>query len=129
MITGCGLPGCGPQRPTLVPVSGQVTIDGKPLARGFVRFIPTEGRPAGGKIESDGKFILSTYKEGDGASLGSHRVQVTSVEPVDERAVRWLVPKKYADAQSSGLSATIDKQTDDLQIELSWDGKAPYLDR
>ncbi len=39
------LPGCGDGRPTRVPISGQVLIDGKPLTTGAVRLVPAGARP------------------------------------------------------------------------------------
>ena len=36
----CSMAGCGDGRPTRVPVSGQVLIDGAPLTHGYVRFTP-----------------------------------------------------------------------------------------
>ena len=43
--TGCG------RRPTLAPVSGRVTLDGRPLAFGSVMIQPTGGPAARGRIE------------------------------------------------------------------------------
>ncbi|NLE38063.1 MAG: sulfatase, partial [Pirellulaceae bacterium] len=47
-------------RTTVVPVSGQVSIDGKPLPHGCVRFLPEHGRPASAEIQSDGRYTLTT---------------------------------------------------------------------
>ncbi len=92
-------------------------------------FIPAEGRSAGGTIDSDGHFVLSCYEKGDGAIVGKHLVKITAVEPIDDRTSRWLAPKRYADAHTSDIEVTISKPVDDLKIELTWDGGAPFVER
>lgn len=120
--------GCSDGLPERVPVSGTVTIDGAPLTRGSIMFISQGGRPAGGGIDSQGHFELSCYEQGDGATLGLHHVKVTAVEPINERANRWLAPKKYADERSSGIEVEITEPIDDLKIELTWDGGRPFVE-
>ena len=115
--------GCDDGRPTRVPVSGTVWIDGQPLSRGAVRFKPAEGRVATGEIGPNGSFKLSTYEPGDGAVTGIHEVTVHASEELDDNSIRWYVPKKYQRAATSELTQTIDGPTDNLVIELTWDGK------
>lgn len=63
----------------IVPVKGKITHRGKPLTQGQISFEPMDaGREAFGKIQSDGTFVMSTFKEGDGAVKGVHRVSVTN---------------------------------------------------
>ena len=62
-----------------VPVKGKVTYKGKPLTEGEIVFEPdNSGREAHGSIQPDGSFELTTFKTGDGAVPGTHRVAVTS---------------------------------------------------
>jgi hypothetical protein len=79
--------GCG--APALAPVSGRVTCDGKPLPLGTILFspLPASGtdlespKAAGGGI-SNGRFeYVTTFKQGDGAFIGKHRVMVTMEFP------------------------------------------------
>jgi hypothetical protein len=70
--------GCGDQK-QVAPVRGTVTLNGQPLPGGRIMFEPIAdgtnkivGKPAFGKIQSDGSYVLTTYKEGDGAVVGSH---------------------------------------------------------
>jgi hypothetical protein len=122
--------GCSDGRPTLVPVSGQVLIDGKPLTEGSIMFVPANGRPSGGTIDSNGHFVLSCYAPGDGAIVGKHQVKVTAVESIDDRTSRWLAPKKYAKVPDSGIEVTIPNEpVTDLKIELTWDGGKPFIER
>ena len=117
--------GCGDGRPARVPVSGQVLIDGRPLTSGYIRIVPSDARPATGTIDDEGRFTLTTFDEGDGCVPGTHGVEVTATEMVDQNRVRRLVPEKYAKASTSGLSVTIDGPNDSLVIELSLEGQRP----
>jgi len=121
--------GCGDGRPRRVPVSGQVLIDGQPLTYGYVRVIPIDARPATAQIGPDGRFMLKTFEDGDGAVLGTHPVTVSANEYLSETSQRWHAPKKYADPGTSGLTATIDGPTDSLVINLTWDGGKPFVER
>ena len=113
--------GCS-ERPHIVPVSGQVLIDGKPLSRGFIRFSSGEARPALGRLDKEGRFRLTTYESGDGAIVGSYRIAILTHELVDT-GIKWHAPPKYADYASSGLTAEITEPTDSLVINLFWKGK------
>lgn len=122
--------GCGDGRPTRVPVSGKVLIDGQPLTYGAVRFNPTEGRVATGAIGPDGTFTLGTYELGDGVAVGTHAVTILAAEELEGSAIRWHVPKKYQQASTSELTQTIDGPTDAVVIELTWDGqKGPFVEK
>lgn len=69
-----GLAGCSPAvvKPTLekvVPVSGTVTYQGKPVESFQVSFIPTDGRRAAvGITDASGKFTLGTNDVADGCA-------------------------------------------------------------
>jgi hypothetical protein len=128
----CFLPalvaGCGDSLPERVPVSGRVMIDGQPLSQGAIMVAPQDERPSMGAIAADGSFTLSCYEKGDGAVPGTHKVSITATEPLNDRQVRWHAPKKYAHINTSGLTATIDGPTDDLVINLTWDGGKPFVE-
>ncbi len=120
--------GCGDGRPKRVPVSGQVLVDGKPLTTGDLRLVPDDARPAWAKIGPDGRFTLKTFEDGDGVVPGTHPVAVRATEMLDRRRIKWHAPKKYANDQTSGLTATIDGPTDSLVIKLTWDGGKPFIE-
>lgn len=77
--------GCGDGGPPLVPVSGRVTLDGKPLAFKSVRFIPQPGTPgtgAGANTAANGTYTLIAVRPGatrdvKGVPPGAYRVVVT----------------------------------------------------
>lgn len=126
-----GLLGCGGDgRPKVVPVSGQVLLNGQPMAAGVpgdIYVTPEGGRPAHGTIDPQtGAFALSTFGENDGCVTGTHAVTVdVSVLKPNGEPFR-LTPDKYSDPKSSGLTAKIDGPTKDLKIELTGElRKAP----
>jgi len=82
--------GCGSGNPTTYPVRGQVTYpNGMPVTVGMVEFEPmpregvslTERLNARGLIHPDGTYFLTTFKDGDGAVPGRHRVIVHEPNP------------------------------------------------
>jgi hypothetical protein len=92
-----------------VPVSGQITMDGKPLADVSVVFQPTasgiigEMPPASrGKTDAQGRYQLATV-EGNrrGALVGTHVVTISDVEfnpdlTKDDRVVvKSRIPERY----------------------------------
>lgn len=135
MFSGCGSDG-------LVPVSGVVTLDGTPVSSGRVEFYPEEGRPASGAIGSDGRYTLSTNDNGHGVKPGKYTVTVTAREaavqvpkyksmddemngvinpewkPPKSDGVEWLVPERYSNRASSGLSAEVASGGDDINFQL-----------
>ncbi len=123
--------GCGDNRLGRVPVAGQVTLDGVPLTVGFVRFFSSEGRPSSGKLNEEGRFVLSCYEKGDGALLGVHQVAVSAQKPVGDQQIRWHAPEKYSHPASSGLTQEVTEPTDSVLIELTWNGDnhdGPYME-
>ncbi len=122
------LAGCGDDSAARVPVSGKILIDGKPLTRGFVQVIPSDERSASAEIGPDGSFQLTTYTEQDGCVLGTHKVAVISNESQGPSAMKWFAPKKYADPATSGLTLQVDEARDDVEINLTWEGKAPFVE-
>jgi hypothetical protein len=121
--------GCSDGRPTRVPVSGRVMIDGRPLTKGSVRFVPEGARPSAGSLDSQGRFNLTCYDGEDGAVIGRHRVQVSASEIIGSEKVVWHAPPKYADFRTSGIEVEVKEPVDDLVIELTADGrKMPYIE-
>jgi len=123
--------GCHKSPQDLVPVSGQVTIDGKPVSKGQVTVFTDGHRASIGKLDSEGHFTLSCYSSGDGAPTGNHVATVTAVESIDEHTNRWHAPKKYAN-KATGVWVVIDGPTTDLEVPLTWTGekeKGPFIDK
>jgi hypothetical protein len=123
------LTGCGGEK--LGQVTGTVTVAGRPVAGGTIQFVPATGKAAVGSINPDGSYTLTTYRTGDGALVGPHKVVIhaTRVGPgsvvpatfADELKpakgdsgkmlvpgkVEWIVPERYSDLISTDLTATV----------------------
>lgn len=117
LMVGC-ISGCN-KGPELVPVSGKVTIEGKPVKAGFVRALPRDGRPALGKIEPDGTFKLQTDKK-DGVLVGEYPIEIIAFETKNRQKI-WYAPMTYNDYLKSELTAKIEGPTENLTFDLKWD--------
>src|SRR5437764_310704 len=76
--------GCGSRQ--FVPVSGKVTLNGKPLANALVSFnrVPEEGSiesgPSSvGTTNQNGEYTLRVTLKQVGALVGKHRVAITAI--------------------------------------------------
>jgi hypothetical protein len=120
--------GCSDGRPTRIPVSGTVLVDGKPLTQGNIKFVPTGARPSAGKLDENGRFTMACYDGDDGVIPGTHRVAVSASKIIGESKIQWFAPKKYADFRTSGLTFEITEPTENLTINLTWDGGKPFIE-
>ncbi|MGL4594656.1 MAG: hypothetical protein ACRCUY_08015 [Thermoguttaceae bacterium] len=136
------LPGCSSSSPFPVQsVEGVVTLDGEPVADAVVGFSPasgSEGKPAFARTDANGSFRLTTVQGGafgEGAPEGNYEVSVTKEVPEREItqkemeemdrtgrspniAILSVVPKKYNDTKKSGLTATIVKGKNKIDLPL-----------
>ena len=119
--------GCSGRSVERVPISGRVLLDGKPLAQGIITVSPKGVRQAGGDIVN-GEFSLMTYEAGDGTALGTHSVAIFSTEYLGLSKRRWLIPKHYSNATTSGLSMTVDGPSDSVIFELTWGKRKPFIE-
>ena len=67
------LSGCAPQAPSIVPVSGTLMRDGKPVGNLDVTFKPDSGRPSFGEADENGRFTLKYTHKQDGAEVDNRR--------------------------------------------------------
>src|SRR6266699_852890 len=95
------------------PISGRVKFkDGSDVSvlRGYtVSFEPEDDRiSAAGEIGGDGTFKITTFSADDGAIPGRHRVAISPPDsPPDAPPPKPVIPKKYRDFGTSGLTADI----------------------
>ncbi len=129
--------GCGRSGPETARVSGVVTLNAKPVAGASVMLVPEAGgRRAHAVTDERGAFELTTFESGDGVVLGRHAVSVSKKKttgiqadadglsgPVAAGGLRdeWLLPKRYANPKTSGLTCEITGAKDDLLLELTDD--------
>ena len=110
-------------RPSRVPVSGQVTVDGKPLEFGTIAFYPSAGgRPGGASLAEGGSYSITMYEKNDGLPPGKYSVTVAAANWISDDACRWHSPKRYQDVQTSGLTAEIKSEDTLLNFDLTWEG-------
>jgi hypothetical protein len=121
VVAAC-LPGCR-RGPVVVPVSGVVEVDGKPLPSGAITVVPKDGRPASGRIGKDGRFTLTSFAPGDGVLTGTHQVVVTAHESLGGSRLRWLVPAACRSMATSRLQIEVTGPTKDARIGISTGGK------
>jgi hypothetical protein len=130
--------GCGGSSSDLATVRGVVTYDGKQLPEfkhASVVFTPEGGRPAKGIISAqDGGFELSTYGTNDGARIGRHTVAVNATvdDPNAETedkypGVRFVIPQKFSNRDTSGLVFDVKPGTNVIQIQLRSSGPSEII--
>jgi hypothetical protein len=116
--------GCGDSQHPLANVSGMVTIDGRPFAQGKVMFAPVAagassdaGKPAFGKLQPDGTFVLQTGDD-DGAVVGEHWATVISTADANDKSSAAAAPKfsRVAVPQRFTVEAGKDNR---IEIKLS----------
>lgn len=112
------LAGCSRDaRKPVHPVHGQVLFDRQPAAGAIVTFHPVNaeaGEPTpSARTDDQGRFVLTSYRNGDGAAEGEYRVTVTwfrsyRTGPSEEDTTtgNFLAPR-YANPESSQLRVTI----------------------
>lgn len=142
LLTGCAQE---PERPPTFPVSGVVTSNGKPVDRATVVFVASSPgvESAVGITNAEGKYQLTTYSQGDGAQAGEYRIKVSKYDmkaPTadekqqymtqeqeqkiyfeDERPTppsKNLLPKKYENESTSGLTHTVKDAPSTLDIDI-----------
>ena len=131
--------GCGSDRPPLGKVEGTVLYDGVPIKSGAIIFTVSGTRDASSIIEGGAIKNVMTYTEGDGVPIGEARIAVIVVEdsPTSGAASssedtamtmgqstriggqRFAIPEKYVNPETSGLTATIQKGINTINLELT----------
>jgi hypothetical protein len=117
-IAGCDSSAEGPKTHA---VTGEVTLDGEPVAGAAVAFLPDASTPdaaaAQAVTDDRGRFeVVTLFDQGritrSGMTPGTYGVQITQLKPPPpsaglSQAPRNMLPKKYASPATSGLSATV----------------------
>jgi len=135
IISGC-IVGCGgapaATLPETVPVTGVVTLDGKPLTAATITFIPqgqTKGIECQGTTDEEGRYQLQQQHGTEGAPPGSYKVVISRLlrgdgTPLPEAgagaggiAVESL-PPRYSDIRVSRLTAVIPQAGGEFKFDL-----------
>jgi hypothetical protein len=120
--------GCGEDGPKLVPVTGVVTLNGKPLAEAEVSFVPDptnkDVTPGGDKTGPEGNY-KAMYQGRSGLAPGKYKVLVSKkaglpagmelppeikMDRVQQEMMgirKETLPAKYSEATKSEFSADV----------------------
>lgn len=128
LVCGCSRP----SGPAVVPVSGTVTFDGKPLKGATLRFIPTGATPGGGAngfTKPDGTYELTGIRGGAGTSPGEYKVVISkrvnpdgsapdpNIPPIESPA-KEVLPPQYSDESRSTLTKTVPEKGGTIDFAL-----------
>ncbi len=111
LVAGCS----GSSEIATARVSGIVRLQGKPVEKASILFVPETGKSATGETDANGKFTLTTFANGDGAVVGKHQVAITKIEldPAtakdDYPSTLNRLPALYANPATSPLRASVEK--------------------
>lgn len=110
-----------------LPVTGEVTLDDRPVSSATIRFISDQRSGDAATIVSEGKFQI---EQNNGLAPGQYDVVVTPNSPELNEAIEAIqsgdrdplnarsVPSRYQ--RSGALQATVDPETDNhYRFELS----------
>jgi hypothetical protein len=122
--------GCGSGRPKTAVVRGTVTYKGKPVPNGTITFTPNSGPTATGEIAPDGSYQLTTFRKGDGAVLGEHKVVVVAMQKNNDPNIEAftplpppIVPTKYTSLATTDLKAEVKDEDNTINFDLKDDKK------
>ena len=120
LVAGCA------DGPPYGDVRGEVTLDGRPLAEGVVRFIPVDGKsPTASALITDGTFR-------ERVPVGTHRVEISAprlprgvsssrqikLGTIDENvALQELIPERYN--LHSKLTTEVQRGTNEPRFDLT----------
>jgi hypothetical protein len=141
LISLASVSGCGRGTPTIVPVKGTVLLDGQPLPKATVQFVPQRSdlgpqfTSTAVTDEKGGFTLMSGYRDLQGAAVGQHTVVITeSPLPAEMRNTRDYreieryykaklsnrpIPPKYDSVAESPLKIEIKEGQEPLMIELT----------
>lgn len=121
VLSGCGRGEFQGLRQRTFPVTGEVRLDGRPLAGATIVFKPVDSsafkwrEQPQARSDAEGRFTLFTYAAGDGAPAGAYRVGIAVVGSSDDEGGDQVRREpgaakphpRFSDATTSGLTATV----------------------
>ena len=151
VLVGCGPPppepykAFGPDPSTFKPVTGKLTIKGKPFAKVVVAFNnSSSGLWSAGETDAAGRYTLETggkpgvapgeYKvaasyllapDGSAQGIGARSAMLPSAAMI---AAKESLPAKYSDIGQTDLRATVAETGGEFNFDLDADPKPPVAD-
>lgn len=115
------LAGCGESNPPTFPVSGTVTLDGKPVEGAAVLFIPFDGtgQAASARSDASGNYKLTTFTADDGAMAGNYKIKVTKFDTPDGGMSPYGAPAETPPA-SSGPAKKMTEEEERARMEAGY---------
>ena len=124
------LPGCGDSMFDYAPVSGRITLDGQPVSKARVVFMPKSTREDGeagpfsnGETDAEGRYRLRSVSKSpiDGAVIGPHRIIISTrrmhMDPDNpDREIldsNETIPRLYSDYTLSQLQFEVPPEGSD----------------
>ncbi len=131
--------GCGRGRESMGQVSGTVRYQGEPIRDGRIVFEVSGNRPASGMIVDGQITQVTTFETNDGVPVGSAKIAVRAFadgntasavmdHPGDIQRQETkgymdvpesLLPDRYADPETSGLTFQIERGENVLDLDLT----------
>ena len=117
-----------------VPVTGKVMLDGEPVEGAAVMLMPAgSGQAATGATDKEGHFALHLGGQTKLIPPGQYHVGITKKKTsgvtsddglsgaVGPQGMKeeWIVPRKYSDPKSSGLTAEVKPDMKPLEFDLT----------
>lgn len=131
-VIGCGGGGSKEDLVDVVPVSGKVTLNGEPLKRASVTFMPEgvgKGSPCYGVTGDDGTYTLKTLDGRDGCPTGPSKVVISKYAKADgsplgddpgDAAAEGVehLPPQYSSGDHTQLTADVPEGGDTFDFDL-----------
>lgn len=121
--------GCGSSGPETGRVEGRVVLDGVPLDRAIVTFLPDAGgRSSVGETDAGGVYELHFSADDAGALLGGHKVQISTSRMIDNEDggtenLPERVPPRYN--RDTELTAQVKAGSNEYNFDLQSGGFKP----
>lgn len=116
-VFGCSEPPGDMPQADILPLSGTVTVDGKPIAGAFVVLHALKNSEVAavtpnGVTDESGNFEISTYAPNDGAPEGTYLATVSWPEALqgsgsEPEYGRERLPLRYQNRDDSGLVVSV----------------------
>lgn len=122
-FTGCN------RGEVLAPVTGIVTLEGKPIPRATVQFRNDQkGVHMQAEADQQGRYVVR-MANGDGLPLGEYKVCISppiqdhplgpiKAPPPNVDPYADTIPRKYRDVKTSELTLTVSEQTPAFDIDM-----------
>jgi hypothetical protein len=96
LLLAVAVSGCGGSDVELGEVTGTVYLDGEPLPRAAVVFVPTKpGRSAIGGTDENGMYEMKYTPSATGSLVGEVTVEIRTGSPDNPKEYPEKVPSKY----------------------------------